>query len=125
MHAASIPSRAGSAPGVIALRWTARLASLVSVAVLALFILGEIGTPTPGEWIKLACFPFGVMGGMLFAWRRPLAGGVFALASLGVFYALALSTHGTIPGGPWFLIFTSPAALFVVVGVLERREAGR
>mgnify|MGYP001000150254 CR=1 FL=1 len=103
------------------LRWAARLSSLASVWTLALFILGELGSPTPIEWVALALFPFGVMGGMLFAWRRAMAGGIFALASLAAFYALALITRGNIPGGPWFLIFTSPAILFVIVGAMERR----
>lgn len=103
------------------LRWAARLASLASVWTLALFILGELGTPTPIEWVALALFPFGVMGGMLFAWRRAMAGGLFALASLAAFYTLALITRGNIPGGPWFLIFSSPAVLFVIVGTLEHR----
>lgn len=103
------------------LRWAARLSSLASVWTLALFILGELGSPTPIEWVALALFPFGVMGGMLFAWRRAMAGGLFALASLAAFYALALITRGNIPGGPWFLVFTSPAILFVIVGAMERR----
>ncbi|MCW5768488.1 MAG: hypothetical protein KIT19_07375 [Phycisphaeraceae bacterium] len=103
------------------LRWAARLASLASIGTLALFILGELGTPKPVEWAALALFPFGVMGGMLFAWCRALPGGLVALASLGAFYGLALITRGNIPGGPWFLIFTSPAILFVIVGALEHR----
>ncbi|QYK47475.1 MAG: hypothetical protein KF838_11875 [Phycisphaeraceae bacterium] len=103
------------------LRWAARLASLASIGTLALFILGELGNPKPLEWAALALFPFGVMGGMLFAWHRSLSGGLFALAALGAFYALALITRGNIPGGPWFLIFTSPAILFVIVGALEHR----
>lgn len=135
MNATSIESRSNPSPrdpsarprpspasvSVLVLRWTARLASLVSIATLSLFILGELGTPTPMEWLKLALFPLGVMAGMMFAWRRPLVGGLFALGSLAAFYALALTMHGSVPGGPWFVIFTSPALLFVLVGAIARR----
>lgn len=136
MNATSVESRSTPSPrdpsapsgsshasvSVLILRWSARLASLLSIGTLALFVLGELGTPTPMEWLKLVLFPFGVMAGMMYAWRRPLVGGLFALGSLAAFYALALAMHGSIPGGPWFLIFTSPALLFILAGTVARRS---
>jgi hypothetical protein len=102
------------------LRWSARAASLVSLGVLLLFLTGDDGLlgvenwakVRPAEWPALLLFPFGVMIGLAVAWWREALGAATAVLSLTAFYAYWVVLTGRVPGGPWFLAFASPAALF-------------
>jgi len=118
------PKRRSALPLSIA-RWTARLASLASTGLIALFAFGpaERALPTPGEWLLLAFFPIGVVAGMLLAWWRELLGGCISVASLAIFYALLALRSGHIPASPWFLIFSLPAFVFLTRGLLSRTRA--
>lgn len=99
------------------LRWVARAAGLGSLLMLASFLVGEgfaLTHLTRREASLFLCFPFGVMLGLVWAWWRPRAGALLALGCLAGFYALYFATTGRLPHGPWFLIFTSPALLFLL-----------
>jgi hypothetical protein len=95
------------------LRWSARVASIVSVAFLLLFAAGEgFSQARPREWVGLSFFPLGVVVGLVMAWWREGLGAAVAAASLSAFYLVyGVLLSGRV-GGPWFVIFTSPAALF-------------
>ncbi|HEX6623951.1 MAG TPA: hypothetical protein VF064_09575, partial [Pyrinomonadaceae bacterium] len=92
------------------LRWSARVASLVSVTFLLLFASGEdFSQVRAREWIGLSCFPLGVGIGLALAWWREGLGAVVAVSSLLAFYLVyGVLLSGRV-GGPWFVVFTSPA----------------
>lgn len=106
-----------------ALRWIARLLSLGVVAILAAFAFGE-GTPRPEDWLLLAFFPIGLVLGLIVAWWREIPGALLTLASLAAFYLICFA-NGKVPTGPYFAILASPAALFLIAGLLRRRTQPR
>jgi len=108
----------------VAVRWTARVASAVSLLLLAAFAFGphERGHATRQEWVGLAFFPIGVALGLLVAWRYELAGALLAVGSLGAFYVVyGWWIRGALPRGPYFFLFTAPAVLFLIASLLTRR----
>jgi hypothetical protein len=106
------------------LRWLARATSLLSIGVLLLFLTGKDGVlggnVRPAEWLALLYFPFGVMLGLALAWWREALGAAVAAGSLTAFYLLLGLLAGRPVGGPWFLIFTAPAALFFASWLAHR-----
>jgi hypothetical protein len=86
---------------------------------LGAFVLGEPGTPTPREMVALACFPLGVVVGMLLGWWRELIGGGVTAASLLMFYAWMWLAGGRFPTGPYFLLFASPGLLFLALDAIQ------
>lgn len=108
----------------IALRWSARASSLASVGLLSMFLFGDeakLGTVTPTEALMIGLFPVGLAVGLLLAWFREGLGGSLAVASVAAFYAVHLALSGRLPGGPWFLIFSLPAPLFLASWAVRRR----
>ncbi len=70
---------------VIRVRWLARAPSVLSIGLLVLFIIGEGSGPhdiATRQWIGLLFFPFGVVVGMLVAWKREALGGLLSIGSL-------------------------------------------
>ncbi len=55
---------------LLIVRWLARIASLASIAMLAVFATSGGNFPTAGEWLLIAFFPVGVVVGMIVAWWR-------------------------------------------------------
>ncbi len=109
------------------LRWSARITSLVAIGLLLLFIIGESNTSQflLRELLGLLFFPIGVAAGLALAsWREPL-GAVIAVLSLLTFYLIyGAVLNERIPRGPWFIIFTSPAVLFLASWLLHRERDG-
>jgi len=106
-------------------RWLARLTSLMSIGMLALFLFGEpfpIGRITAREWIGLAFFPAGVAIGMIIAWWKEGLGAGISIASLLAFYTIFGWLLGSRVTGPWFVVFVSPAFLFLISWLLSRRN---
>jgi hypothetical protein len=112
----------------LVLRWSARLTGLLSIGVLLLFLTGEDGLIAgwakvrPAEWVGLLFFPFGVLLGLALAWWREALGAAVAAVSVAAFYAHYVLLSGRLPGGPWFLVFTAPAALFFASWLAHRRR---
>lgn len=106
------------------LRWTARIASVVCLAIIFLFFVGEgidFNAVKPAEYVGLLFFPIGVMVGLVLGWREEIAGGTIAVASVAAFY---LIYGGLISGRLWqgwaFLPFLFPAVIFLIHGFLSR-----
>lgn len=108
----------------IVLRWTARVLSLLSIAVILLFLIGEGFNPlriTATEWALLLCFPFTVMIGFVIAWRNEALGGLIAVGGLLGFYIIhAIVAAGHLPSGWAYLMFASPGFLFLLSAMLTR-----
>ncbi len=101
------------------LRWLARITSIASIGIILMFAFGE-GTPTAREWVLLAFFPIGLAIGLLLGWWRELTGGVVALSSMVIFYALMFASSGKLPTGPYFAILAAPGLLFLLAGLWSR-----
>jgi len=108
---------------ILVLRWMGRLGSLASLALIAAFAFGghEPGVPTATEWVGLACFPIGVLAGLLLAWRFEIVGAGLAVASLLLFYLWHVVQSGRLPMGPYFAFFTFPALFYLAATFLQRR----
>jgi len=112
------------------LRWIARIGSVLAIAMLLLFLLGEgdfseIDSITILEWIAILFFPLGVVVGMVVAWWRERLGGIITVSSLVAFYLLNMLFTGSFPGGSWFLIFVAPGMVFLLCGFLERSKSSQ
>ena len=109
---------------LIAARWFARATSLLSIGLLLLFIIGEgsdLRAVAGRQWIGLLFFPFGVVVGMLVAWKRELLGSLLSIASLVCFYIVyGFILSGRLPGAWAFAAFTSPAFFFLLTWLMER-----
>jgi hypothetical protein len=105
------------------IRWTARLWSIATLLILSAFIFGdgEPATPTAVEWIGLACFPGGVIAGLLIAWWRERLGGWITVLSLIGFYVWHFFTSGRLSTGPYFLLLSAPGFLFLIAAWLQKR----
>jgi len=104
-------------------KWAARLAGAVSIGILALFVVSHAGAgemkPDVFEIVGLLCFPFGVMSGLALSFRLDTIGGMTAIASCAAFYVWHFNRSGDFPNGIYFLLFTSPAILFLISGWLN------
>ena len=109
---------------VVWVRLLARVTSIISIGLLLLFIIGESPGPRPvtsREWIGLLFFPFGVVVGMVVAWKREALGSLLSIASLACFYlAYGWMLSGRLPQGWGFAAFTSPALFFLATWLMER-----
>jgi hypothetical protein len=105
------------------LRWSARIAALLLVAMVGLIALGHgglpnvLGQPVPVqvEFVALGLMVVGLVAG----WKWEAWGGAVTLIGVGLFAATELAVNHRLPGGaiPWFLI---PAVLFLLAFTLER-----
>lgn len=108
------------------LRWTARIASIGSVALILAFFIGEGFNPsslTLREWAGFLFFPLGTVTGMIVAWKREGAGGVISVGSLLAFYIVHFLFSGTFPRGYAWIVFSSPGILFLASWLLRRGNA--
>jgi hypothetical protein len=114
-----------STPAATLLHWTARVASVASACVLLAFAAGgrtPVAQVQPAQWVGLLFFPVGVVLGLALAWRREALGAAVALGSLAAFYVVyGLLLEGQLPRGPWFVVFTSPALLFLAAWLLGKQ----
>jgi len=109
------------------LRRIAQMWSLLSIAFVLLFVIGELfnpsgPAPTPAEWVGLAFFPIGVVVGLVLAWRWEGIGGGTAVLSLLAFYTWEFICRGDFPGGPFFLLVAAPGFLFLIYWARSRRD---
>lgn len=112
----------------VVLRWAARLTSIGVVALLLQFASGEdFSKVSAREWVGLSFFPLGVIIGLAMAWWREVIGAAVTASSVSAFYVVYGALLGGRVGGPWFVVFASPAALFFaswVCGRWHMKEAG-
>jgi len=108
------------------LRWIARLLSVGSLAFILLFIFGEgSGWLSVGakDLVGLVFFPFGFSLGLVLGWRRELAGGIIAVASIALFYLVyGLAINAAIFQGWWFLALSLPGWLFLLYALLRHEH---
>ena len=114
----------------VVVRWIARVWSVLSILVVVAFAVGEVvggngPRPTLQEWVGSAFWPIGVGIGLIVAWYREVLGGIFALGCLTAFYVWNVLRSGQLPQGPFFILMAAPSVLFLVAGVLSRRNAAQ
>ena len=105
------------------LRWTARIASLASLAVMTVFLIGEGFDPAQlkaHDWALVVFFPFGVMFGSILGWRCERLGGGIVVFSLAAFYLMHLVLAGHFPSGWVFAALAAPGPLFLVSTTANR-----
>ncbi len=114
---------------LFALRWTARIASIVCLAIIFLFFIGEgidFALVRPAEYVGLAFFPLGVLIGLVLAWREELLGGALSVLSVFAFYVIyGAIISGRLWQGWAFLPFLVPGFLFLIYGIQTRTQGGR
>jgi hypothetical protein len=124
MSNAVTPTRTGP----VVLRWLGRGLSVLMLVLLVPPVVGGGGSLAGifrGTHGMCMLFPFGVCVGMALAWRWQLVGAVVSLVSLALFYLLHFFERGRFPGGPWFLVFTLPAVLFLASWLWAARSLPR
>lgn len=104
----------------------ARLLSIASLGFILLFMFGEgsawlsVGAK---DIIGLVFFPFGLMLGLILGWRRELSGGVIAVGSIALFYLIyGLAINQAIFRGWWFVVLSTPGALFLLYALLRHEH---
>jgi hypothetical protein len=112
-------------PIELSFRWLARLTSLVSLGIVAMFLLAEPFNPgnvRGREWVGFICFPIGVMLGLIIGWWKEGWGAAISLISLAGFYLVYGWLMGSNIHGPWFFIFASPAFFFLAAWLISKRN---
>lgn len=110
---------------VKAVRLIARILSVLSIGMILLIFMGEVVFPHSEavfgvrEIIALSFFPFGVIAGLILAWRRELLGGLVSIGSMAAFYLTLYLFDGRFPRGPFFLLLASPGILFMLASAAE------
>ncbi|MFO0836698.1 MAG: hypothetical protein U0638_17175 [Phycisphaerales bacterium] len=106
---------------LVALCWLAKLSGLAVGVTLPIILFASREQPKGSEWLGVAFFPLGVSIGLLLGIWRELLGGAIAILSLAMFYFMFVVVGKTVPKGPYFAIFTSPALLLLIAGLIARR----
>lgn len=105
----------------------ARVGSIASITLLVMLFASEWLHPShiaPREWIALFFFPLGVMVGMAIAWWKEGLGAGITLGSLMAFYVVYGYLMRYHIGGWAFVVFASPAFLFLLHWLLYRSKNG-
>jgi len=104
-----------------AIRWTARILSIVIIGLELLLLIGEGLYPTTTiEWLGLLFFPLGISVGMVLAWWREGFGGSITVGSLLAFYVIHLAFTNSFPKGWGWFLFSVPGFLFLLCWYLSR-----
>lgn len=105
---------------LLAVRWTARISSILFIGVFMLMFVGEGFDPAkvrPLEWLMLFFGPFGLMLGMILGWWKEGLGGAITILSL--FISLLVGDYSG-SGGGYMLICASPGFLFLLSWLLSK-----
>jgi hypothetical protein len=106
-----------------ALRWSARVLSILAVGVVLLFAFGEglnLSHFTARDLVLFVFFPIGVGLGMALAWRWEGLGGGITIASLAAFYLADRLMSLSFPRGFAFVAIASPGFLFLLCWLWTR-----
>ena len=112
-------SNATPNPLLTAVRWTARISSILVISVFLLMFFGEGFDPAkvkPNEWVMLLFGPFGFMLGMFLGWWKEGLGGAITIVCF--FIALSVGDYSG-AGGRYMLICASPGFLFLFAWLLS------
>lgn len=107
------------------IKFLARIGSITSIVLLLSLFQAEALNPSevpPRQWFALIFFPVGVIVGMIIAWWKEALGVSVTLGSLLAFYFVygyLLRYH---VGGWAFVVFASPAFLFLLHWLLHQAE---
>lgn len=112
-------------------RWVARISSALTAALILLIFVGEglaegfepLLHLTARETAMMVAF-VAVWLGLLLGWKWELYGGLLTVCGVAAFYLLDVLFSGTFPRGPFFLIFASPALLFLYCGLQPGEKPG-
>lgn len=105
-------------------RWTARVWTIASVALVLAFMVGEGFNPSvlkPNEWLLTLFFPIGICVGMILAWWKDGLGGIVTVGCLLAFYVIHFAIAHTLPHGWAFLAFAAPGFLFLLTWFLSQK----
>ncbi len=94
----------------------ARVWSAASIGLLCAFLFGE--GPPPLR-VKAMLFPFGVMLGLILAWRFERVGGLLTAGCVLLFYTLNYLDCGRFPKGYAFMLISAPSVIFLCSGFLR------
>ncbi len=108
---------------VSVVRWIARISAGVMAAMILLIFVGEALADgfepllhlTVRELGMMIAF-FAVWLGLLLGWKWELYGGLLTICGVATFYLLDYLFSGTLPRGPYFLIFAAPSLLLTYCG---------
>ena len=106
-----------------ALRWSARVLSILAVGVVLLFAIGEglnLAHFTARALVLFAFFPVGVSLGMALAWRWEGLGGGITVASLAGFYLAHRLMSSGFPRGYALVALAAPGFLFLLCWLWAR-----
>jgi len=111
-------------------RWIARISSGLAAALILLIFIGEGLTGgfktllhmSVRETIMMVAF-IAVWLGLLLGWKLELYGGLLTVCGVATFYLVDYLFTGTLPRGPYFLIFASPSLLFLYCGLQIRKKS--
>ena len=110
-------------------RWIARVSAGVTAALILLIFIGEglaegfepiLHLPVRENVVMVAFIA--VWLGLLLSWKWELYGGLLTVCGLAAFYLLEYLFSGTLPRGPFFLIFASPSLMFIYCGLQSRMK---
>jgi hypothetical protein len=116
------PGAGGTDAMTQTIRWTARLWSLLTLGLVAGFLVGEPLPAVPAEWVGFVFFPAGVCAGMIVAWWNEGLGGRLTVVSLLVFSLVHFATAGTLPRGLAWAVFAAPGPLFLLCSYRSGRN---
>ena len=110
-------------------RWIARVSSGFAAALILLIFIGEGLTEgfepllhmSVRESLMMVAF-IAVWLGLLLGWKWELYGGLLTACGIAAFYLVDYLFSGTLPRGPYFLIFASPSLLFLYCGLQTRKK---
>jgi len=116
----------GCLRAVSALRWTARVWSVLALGVVLLFAFGEglhLAAFSARELVLFLFFPVGICLGMALAWRWEGLGGGITVASLAAFYLVERLTSHSFPRGYALLVLSAPGFLFLLCWWMRLRRS--
>ena len=112
-------SKATTNPLLTAVRWTARILSILVIGIFLLMFFGEGFDPAkvkPNEWLMLIFGPFGLMVGMILGWWKEGLGGAITIVS---FFGAMLVGDYSGSGATNMAICSAPGFLFLFAWLLS------
>jgi hypothetical protein len=114
--------------GVNIVRWIGRISAGLAAGLILLIFIGEGLDEGIGPFLQMTTRETAMMIafvviwlGLLLGWKWELTGALLAIGGMAAFYLLDYLFSGTFPRGPYFLIFSSPAVLFLYCGLWSRK----